>query len=189
MPGGVGDQRHKGVVVGVVFRLTMLGRALRDSCAVSAQSKRVMSSSLQVVVGTELVFVEQVHFLAELRTVTFVGRFVPKISLTTSQRLSPISMESATLRAEPKIGKSLAERKERSVLGFKLLFANAPARGKVSKNVANLCVQGKLDLNSSFILYTCEKSYIYSAKFFLSPCCLLDCWPPVCTIAAGRARQ
>ena len=53
------------------------------------------------------------------------------------------------------------------LFGFKLLLANIPAcGGVVNKHVADLCVQGKLDLKSGISMYNSEKGYIYSARFF-----------------------
>ena len=82
--------------------------------------------------------------------------------------------------AELQIGEILAEKNGLVSFGSKLLLAEAPERGRVSNFVANLCMEGKADLESGIDIYSAVEWHYFIQVYFIDVFLTLCCWL-VCT--------
>ena len=94
----------------------------------------------------------------------------PKISFNAEQEMSQVDIAGATIRAKPnksKVGETFTEEKRPDVFWFQL--AKASARGRVVNVVADLCMEGKLDLESGINIYSCQVllEYFFESGWFV----------------------
>ena len=93
------------------------------------------------------------HSAQQIKSMTVA----PNISLNAEQTLSQMDIANQANQSrsdEQQVSKVFAEKKSLVSFGFTLLLAEAPARGRVSNVVANLCGERKLDLESGIDIYS-----------------------------------